>query len=307
VTHQAQVLLARRQCGALAELVGETPDGETYDPTWFTTGSIAAERTGHRGALGMCDALDLLKAHMQGKSWGIRRVAVFTINQVGKSHHGSVVFPAAVFGALPRARIVMTGFGDDFIRESAPYVQWFMERPAYREAYPDVRLGGVGTVDASDNAHKVDVLRRVADAPPGEEWARSGGYLICRSFGGAVNGVPMDLGIMTDMYKNWQQALQPAEQRNRRDFYTGVFSRRQQTRRTCMLLAFTPYTSGDVCYFVLDQWEKEGEPYLVMVLPTLGREDRRAELERWRRSPAMRAGMRHFCEVYRDQLARQEQ
>lgn len=302
---QAQVLLARRQCGALAELVGETPDGETYAPTWFTTGSVAAERSGHRGALGMCDALDMLKAHMQGHSWGIRRAAVFTINQVGKSHHGSVVFPAAVFGSLPRARIVMTGFGDDFIRESAPYVQWFMNRPQYQECYPDVRLGGVGTVDASDNAHRVDVLRRERDDAGGELWVKAGGYLVCRSFGGAVNGVPMDLGIMTDMYKNWQQALQPSEQKNRFDFYTGVFSRRQQTRRTCMLLAFTPFTAGDVAYRVLDQWEAEGEPYLVMILPTWGREDRRSEIERWKRSPAMRAGMERFCEVHRHHLAQQ--
>ena len=301
---QAQVLLARRQCGALAELVGQTPDGETYAPTWFTTGSVAAERSGHRGALGMCDALDMLKAHMQGRSWGIRRAAIFTINQVGKSHHGSVVFPAAVFGARPAAKIVMTGFGDDFIRESAPYVKWFMERPEYALAYPDVRLGGIGTVDASDNAHRVDVLRR----EPGSGdagWEKAGGYLVCRSFGGAVNGLPMHCGIMTDMYKNWQQALQPAEQKNRFDFYTGVFSRRQQDRRTCMLLAFTPFTAGDVCYRVMDQWEAEGEPYLVMVLPTLGREDRRAELERWKRSPAMRAGMARFCDVFAHVLAQQ--
>ena len=72
-----------------------------------------------------------------------------------------------------------------------------------------------------------------------------------------------------------------------------------------MLLAFTPFTAGDVCYRVMDQWEAEGEPYLVMVLPTLGREDRRAELERWKRSPAMRAGMARFCDVFAHVLAQQ--
>ena len=43
----------------------------------------------------------------------------------------------------------------------------------------------------------------------------------------------------------------------------------------------------------------------IEVLPTLGREDRRAELERWKRSPAMRAGMARFCDVFAHVLAQQ--
>ena len=294
---QAQVLLARRQCGALAELVGQTPDGQIYCPTWFTTGTIAAERTGHRGALGMCDGLDLLRAHMQRKSWGIRRMAAFLPNQVGKSHHGSVVFPASVLGALPRARVVLTGFGSDFISQSAPYVQWFMNRPEYREAYPDVRLGGVGAVDASDNAQRVDVLRR--EPGTGEDgWYKAGGSLVCRSFGSAINGLPMDLGIMSDMYKGWQEALSAPEQRARKDFYEGVFVRRQQSKFTCMLLAFTPWTANDVAYYVLDRWDKEGEPYLVLRYPTVGREDRRFESEQFRRSAPQREGLRKFVAAF---------
>jgi hypothetical protein len=294
VIRQADVVLARRQVGALARLVGRTDDGEAYAPTWFTTGSVVAERTGHRGALGVCDGLDLLVAHMQGKSWGIRRMAVFAPNQVGKSYHCEVVFPAAVFGRLDRARVVATGFGNDYLDRTAPGVKWLTSTPEYRAAYPDVRLGGVAVVDAKDNAHRVDVLRRVSLPGGAEGWDKTGGYLVCRSFGGAVNGIPMDLGIMGDFYKNWADALSPGGNRDRRDFYGGVFSRRQQSRRTAMLLAFTPYTSTDLAHHVLDTWEKEGEPYLVLRFPTWGREDRRAELERWARSPAMREGLRVF-------------
>jgi hypothetical protein len=293
--HVAETALARTKIGALARIVGGTSSGDDYFATWYTTGSVAAERSGMSGAFGLCDALDHLRAHMQGKSWGIRRLAAFYPPQRGKSTHVTELFPAAIFGVLPTARGIATGYADDFMTRTPSAVKWVMNTPGYRATYPLVNIGDSEDVEgrqAKDNAHRIEVVQK-----RGGSWVRSGGSLTCRSLKGQVIGEPMDYGAMDDMYANWEQAQSIAESRIRRNFYNGVFKQRQQSRRTVMVLGFTPWTSTDLAAYIIDQWEKEGEPYLVLRYPSLQRHDTEKEIERFMRSEPQQIAMSRFLRV----------
>lgn len=294
--HVAELVQARLRIGGLAQIVGGTSTGDDYFATWYTTGSIAAERSGMSGALGLCDGLDHLRAHMQGKSWGIRRLAAFFPPQRGKSTHVCEVFPAAVYGVLPTARGIATGYADEFMTRTPAAVKWIMNTPGYRTVYPHVNIGNSEETEdkVKDNEHRIEVLHQRGGSGP---WVRSGGALTCRSVKGQVIGEPMDFGCMDDMYASWGQAQSIAENKVRRDFYSTVFKHRQQSRRTVMVLGFTPMTSTDLSQYVIDQWEKEGEPYLVLRYPSLQRHDTEKEIERVLRSLPQQQALAKFLKV----------
>lgn len=276
VYYDSEVILARQSLGHLARMIGVTPQGQRYIPAWFTTDLV-------------CKALDLQIAHMQGKSWGIRRVWVKQPPQTGKSFHASELFPAGIVGRLPRARGVITGYGNEFLERTIPSIKTLVRSAAFAAAFPNVSIGATDGADARDKMSRADIIERRAG-----EWTKTGGFIVARGFGGAVNSISMDWGIVDDMYKGWKEATSAAENRNRRDFYTGVFTHRQQSRRTTMTLSTTPWTPGDLAHFIIDQWEKDREPYLVLSFPTFQREDTVKELERWNKSPALREGLARF-------------
>lgn len=294
--HVAETVNARLKIGALAQIVGGTSTGDEYFATWYTTGSVAAERTGMSGALGLCDGLDHLRAHMLGKSWGIRRLAAFFPPQRGKSTHVTEFFPPAIFGVLPNARGIATGYADEFMTRTPSAVKWVMNSAGYRAVYPHVNIGNSEETDdkVKDNEHRIEVVQRLAGSGL---WRKSGGALTCRSVRGQVIGEPMDFGAMDDMYGSWDQAQSIAENRVRRNFYSAVFKQRQQSRRTVMVLGFTPMTSTDLSAYILDQWEKEGEPYLVLRYPSLQRHDTEKEIERVLRSMPQQKALAKFLRV----------
>lgn len=284
--HDPELLLARRSLADLARLMGVTSTGERYIPTWFTTGVV-------------CDALDRVAAHVRGKSWGIRRVMVKQPTQTGKSEHTEVLFPAGIVGRVPEARTLITGYGTEFMTRTLPGIRTVTQTAAWQAAYPDVFLGKLerGERGAADNLQRADVTRK-----RNGRLHKTGGFILARSVQGAVSGNPMDVGVFGDPYKDWSDALSAAINRQRRDFYTGVFARREQSRRTVQVVSFSPWTPNDVGNFILDQWEKDGEPYLVLSFPMFQRPDSRAELERWKKSPAMRAGLARFLRIDEEAL-----
>lgn len=276
----SELILARRRLGALATLIGVTPQGDRYRPAWFTTGKL-------------CEALDLQIAHMEGKSYGIRRIMVKLPTQMGKSYTAEELFSAAIAGRRPRSRIINLGYGSEFMDERLPNVKALSQTEGYRAAFPHVRLGKPDSkTKGVDNTKRLDINEYQRG-----EWRRTGGYILARSVRGAVSGKSMDAGILGDPYKDWPDALSAATNRQLRSFYTGVLAKRQQSRRTIMTVAFTPWTPTDIGNFILDQWEKEKAPYLVLSFPMFQRPDSSRELDRWNDSPAMRAGLAKYLRV----------
>lgn len=276
----SELILARRRLGALAKAIGVTPTGERYIPTWFSTKCV-------------CHALDLQIAHMRGKSWGVRRVLLMQPTQTGKSFHAEELFSSAIAGHLPRARIVTAGYGSDFMADMLPNVRALSQTEGWRATFPHVRLGRADKRSRSaDNTGRLDINEYRQG-----KWERTGGFILARSVRGAISGKQMDAGILGDPYKDWKSALSIADNRDLRNFYTGVFAARQQSRRSTMTVAFTPWTPTDVGVFIREQWEKEGEPYLVLKFPMFQRPDSAKELERWRASPALRAGLARYLDV----------
>lgn len=276
----SELILARRRLGALAKLIGVTPQGDRYCPAWFTTDKLAR-------------ALDLQIAHMQGRSYGLRRIMAQLPTQTGKSFTAEELFAAAIAGRIPEARIVNAGYGTEFMDDRLPNVKALSLTEGYRAAFPHVRLGKADkSTKGTDNTKRLDISRYQRG-----KWQRTGGYILARSVRGAISGKAMDAGILGDPYKNWEDALAAANNRSLRNFYTGVFSKRQQSRRSIMTIAFTPWTPTDIGAYILEQWEKEKEPYLVLKFPMFQRPDSEREISRWNESPALRAGLARYLDV----------
>lgn len=282
-----KILLARRYCSFFVSQMERTPSGDPYFSSWFNDQ--------------VCEACDLLVAHARGRSYGIRRALVQQPTQTGKSLHTSVVFPSRVAGSWPEAKVVIAGYGTDFMTRTLPDVVAVSNTRIWRMCYPDISLGkpqGDQGDKAASNTSVVQITRRDQSGV----YRKTGGFIIARSMRGAISGNPMDVGIIEDPYKNYDDALSPLIADSRRSFFTGVFSMRQQSRRSVSLVSFSPWTPNDLGFFIQDMWEKEGEPYVVLKYPMLQRTDSEREIERWNASPTMRAGLARYLGVNLSEL-----
>ena len=79
----------------------------------------------------------------------------------------------------PTSRIVIAGYGQEFMTRSLPNVEAIANTAGFRAAYPRVSLGSIDGTRAADNLQRLDILGRLGT------WHRTGGYLLARSFGGA--------------------------------------------------------------------------------------------------------------------------
>lgn len=262
-----------------------------YVRTWFASGVL-------------CDALEMMIRHARGFSDGVRRVCVEMPTQRGKTFHAVSLLTAAIAGQWPKAHVMCCGYGDDFIKNASQQMRLLTDSDGFAEIYPDVRLGD-SKIESADiegqsgqnTSHHVDILKLY-----GKIWRRTGGFARFRSFRGQNNGYPYDVGILEDPYKDWEAALSPLYNQRLRDFYGGVFRLRQH-RAACEVLAFTPWTDNDIREYILDRWEKEGDPYIHLRFPLKQRVDTEDELAKWKQRKAARAGLARFLKVSEEELA----
>lgn len=258
----SEVSLARRKLRALARIA---IDG--YAETWF-------------GSRVMGDAMDLVVRHARGFSDGIRRLVVELPTQKGKTLHTALMACEAM-GQDASMRVQDCGYGNDFISMASRYVKTIGDSDGFAQAFPRVRLGkpkpikGRKRADApevddnvGDTIHHIDTMKLVGVGTG--QWIRGGGFFRARSVRGQVNGFPYDIGILDDPYKGWDGeagALNAGWNAKLRNFYGSVFRMRQQSSRSCEVLAFTPWTPDDIREYIISRWDLEGDPYLVLKFP----------------------------------------
>lgn len=253
------VTLARRRIAALARICVRN-----YVEEWW-----------HAAAVG--PALDGVIRHARGYSDGIRRLMLELPQQEGKTLFKCLT-AASLLGQAPEMRVQDIGYADDFIKLSSATMSEIGASAGFRDTYPDVALGRVHELrrggarqdqKATDTAHMIDVQRRTLHG-----WKRSGGSFVARSIRGPVGGRPGDLMMLDDPYKTWdgdQGALSAAWNQTVRNFYGAVFRMRQQSTRSCELIAFTPFTDDDIREEILRAWTTSGWPFLRVKLPMIQR------------------------------------
>jgi len=144
----------------------------------------------------------------------LKRLMVFLPNQVGKSETCSRYFPAYAVGKRPNLKLLACSYNDTFAGEFNKDVQRIIQSDAYREAFPEIQIGGKG---AAANNSKFEIIKN------GE---LTGGVYRCAGVGGGITGKPCDIGLIDDPIKDDAEAQSETYRNNMWGWYLGDFKAR---------------------------------------------------------------------------------
>jgi len=205
----------------------------------------------------------LLAEKLQALAEGrIRRLIVCLPPQHGKSELVCRRFPAWVLGNNPSARIIACTHTASLAEAHSRDVQRIMEAPEYREIFPGI------------------VLPR-RDRLPGrykrtdDYWELpQGGYLRAAGVGGAITGLRFDLGIIDDPVKSREESESPVYRQRIWEWFTSDFFTRR-SREARIVLCMTRWHRDDLAGRILKHAEAENDPWDVIELAALRRDDQR--------------------------------
>jgi len=148
----------------------------------------------------------------------IKNIMFLMPPQHGKSELASRLFPAFMLGLDRNKRIGLVTYNDTFAKKFNKHIQRYIDTPQYRRVFPNTTLSGFKGVEAnhsnySRNANEIEVVNAT-------------GGLITVGRDGQINGLPMDMLIIDDLYKNREEAVSPTISEKIWTNYTEVFDTR---------------------------------------------------------------------------------
>lgn len=157
----------------------------------------------------------------------ISRLIIEVPPQHGKSELISKRMVAMLLGQNPKLKIVNSGYSDRHIAKFNVETQRIIESEEYRELFPETTISGKFQKYGGNWAKNVDRF---------EICGHAGGYKTV-GVGGPLTGSPMDIGIIDDPFKDYEQA----RSFNRREliwnWYTTVFrTRMHEKTRICVIM-----------------------------------------------------------------------
>jgi len=185
---------------------------------------------------------------------------IFEPPQNGKSEQVSRCFPAFILGRKPEARIIAVSYSDSLAQDMSRDVQKIIDSPAYRELFPETRLG-----EAKDTEKRTQGQFDIV----GER-----GYYIGAGIMGSITGKTSDIGIIDDPIKNRQEAESEVYRNRVWDQYTSAFATRQFGSKGSIILCLTRWHEDDLAGRLLrlaaenpdaDQWEVLSFPAIAEV------------------------------------------
>lgn len=185
------------------------------------------------------------------------RVMVFMPPQHGKSELVSRRLPARILGQSPTSRIVACSHTADLAEKMNRDVQRIMGSERYRSLYPGTQLGGGSHGKAIRNTRELEILDANGDY--------TGGSYRNAGVGGAIAGLPMDVGIIDDPIRGRADAESPTLRDATWDWYTGDFLSRTH-ERTRILVTCTRWHEDDLAGRLLKQ---QPERWHVVCFPAI--------------------------------------
>jgi predicted phage terminase large subunit-like protein len=198
----------------------------------------------------LCDHLDLFV------SGAIQNLMVFMPPQHGKSELVSRKLPAFIFGKNPDTKIVVASFGASLIEGMNRDVQRTIDSPEYAKLFPDTYLNGSNVRSVSGGYLRNNEIFEIVG---------HGGQYKCAGVGGALTGVPGDIGIIDDPFKDYEEAKSKLVRDKVFEWYTSVFLARTHVRSR-LLLTQTRWHEDDLAARLLDL---EPGRWTVLSLPAL--------------------------------------
>jgi hypothetical protein len=190
----------------------------------------------------------------------IRRLIISMPPQHGKSELVSRRLPPKLFGRNPDLHVVSCSYAAELAERMSRDVQNVIDSPPYRELYPNVSLPAYG----SRTAGRKKRTNALFELDGGAGSYRAAGV------GGGITGMPFNVGIIDDYFKNWEEAHSQLIRDNVWQWYTTSFITRQAPDAS-MLICATRWHSDDLIGRLLDLAAKDpsADQWVVLRLPAI--------------------------------------
>ena len=174
----------------------------------------------------------LLQLFFEGK---IPRLIVSVPPQFGKSEGSSRRGIAWCLGQSPQKRIALVSYNHTFASKFNRDVQRIIDDEKYCKIFPGTRINGKNVVTSTSwlrNSEEFEIVDHT-------------GSLKTIGAGGGLTGNTVDLLVMDDLYKDYQDATSPTISENIWDWYTTVAKTRLHNDSQ-ELIVFTRWSENDL-------------------------------------------------------------
>mgnify|MGYP003586330003 CR=1 FL=1 len=171
----------------------------------------------------------------------LKRLIISMPPQHGKSLGSSRILPSFMLGTNPKLKIALVTYNIPFARKFNRTVQRIIDSTKYHTLFPNVSLNRSNVVNSS----KGNWIRNADEF----EVVNFGGGLKVTGTGGALTGEKVDILIMDDLYKDYQEANSPIYRQRVIDWYNTVAKTRLHNNSQ-EIIVFTRWHENDLVGFL---------------------------------------------------------
>lgn len=163
----------------------------------------------------------------------IKNLIVSAPPQHGKSEASSRRLPAYIAGKRPDVKQALVSYNATKAEKFGREIMGIMREPIYTDIFPNVKYPDRGYTGAKSNTNTT------------RESINSDGSMKFVGVGGGLTGETVDLLVLDDLYKDWQDANSPIIQQAVWDWYVTVADTRLNNDSQ-QLIVFTRWSENDL-------------------------------------------------------------
>ncbi|MEQ8226052.1 MAG: phage terminase large subunit [Candidatus Eremiobacterota bacterium] len=210
------------------------------------------------------------------------RLMIFMPPQYGKSELVSRRLSAFALGKNPNLKIIAASYSADLTALMNRDVQRIIETPQYQELFPNTQLYKKNIKTTAQGAY-------LKNSEVFEIVNHMGGYK-CAGIGGGITGWGFDLGILDDLYSNFQEANSPTVRKTVSNWYKSTFyTRRRSGKRAKIIFITTRWHEDDLAGELIAQQKADPNlpPWVVLNFPAIAEEGNKHPVPEDKREPGM--------------------
>lgn len=171
----------------------------------------------------------------------IKRLIITVPPQHGKSEGSTRLLPAFIFGLNPSCKMAIVSYAKTQASRFNRSIQQTIDDDPYQRIFPYVKLA----------RSKQNLNKKQSEVQTSSEFSISGfgGSLMSIGRGGGLTGNPVDVLIMDDLYKDYEEGSSPVIRESVIDFYKSVASTRLHNHSQ-ELIVFTRWHPDDLIGFI---------------------------------------------------------
>ena len=170
----------------------------------------------------------------------IKNLIISMPPQHGKSEGSSRRLPAFIAGKRPDDKIALVSYAATKAQKFGREIMSIMREREYKKIFPDVQYPERGYTGAKANTNE------------NRESINSDGSMKFVGVGGPLTGDPVDVLLLDDLYKDWEEGNSPIIQQRVWDWYTAVAETRLHNDSQ-QLIVFTRWSENDLIAILEDK------------------------------------------------------